>query len=405
MKFYELTPGQRRDQLKGLDLEKIDKKELNRLNGLSENVIGAINLPLSVIPTLMVNNRLWMVPMTTEEPSVVAAANHGASVFNRNHGVEAISKREGIWGQIVLRVNDKFVLTKFERKFALYLDLLNHEFSSLIGHGGSIKKITATQTSDLLKLLVLVDPADAMGANRVNTILEFFAGYLLHEKGIEEKLFAILSNYPTQLTSVEVKLSFDTLNKEHGKQVAQKISLLSKIGQTDVYRAVTNNKGIMNGVDAILLATGNDYRAVEAANAVLAAHNGYHSLSDWHVKDDYLEGKLTLSLPIGVVGGSIRVRSDVQQSYRVLQQAGSFNVTDLANIIASVGLANNFAALNAIATTGIQEGHMKLQARNVTNLLNASDEEKQYVYQQMLAHKRYNASYAQDLLKQFRKGK
>ncbi len=185
--------------------------------------------------------------------------------------------------------------------------------------------------------------------------------------------------------------------------MAERIALLSKIGQNDSFRAVTNNKGIMNGVDAVLLATGNDARAVEAACGVWANEKGkYSSLSQWNVKDDKLIGSLTIPLAIGTVGGSINSRTDVKQSYRLLGQG--ITSSELANVIAAVGLANNLAALLAISTTGIQAGHMKLQAKNTVANLTATLREKKQVRQMMIDKKEYSLAAAEQFLKQIREG-
>ena len=183
-----------------------------------------------------------------------------------------------------------------------------------------------------------------------------------------------------------------------GRKVAERVALLSKIGYEDPYRAVTNNKGIMNGVDAVLIATGNDYRAIESATAVLANQDGhYRSLSKWTMQDGKLVGELTLPMAIGVVGGSIKARKDVQQSFAILGK--KITSAKLAEIIVSVGLANNLAALLAISTVGIQAGHMKLQARNIVAELDASDDEKKQVLTQIIEQKDYSESYAQLVLK------
>ena len=189
-----------------------------------------------------------------------------------------------------------------------------------------------------------------------------------------------------------------------GRKVAERVALLSKIGYEDPYRAVTNNKGIMNGVDAVLIATGNDYRAIESATAVLANQDGhYRSLSKWTMQDGKLVGELTLPMAIGVVGGSIKARKDVEQSFAILGK--KITSAKLAEIIVSVGLANNLAALLAISTVGIQAGHMKLQARNIVAELDASDDEKKQVLTQIIEQKDYSESYAQLVLKQIREGK
>ena len=340
--------------------------------------------------------------MATEESSVVAAANHGLNIFNQNGGVSAKSERTGIWGQLVFEVAE-FSLAEFEAKKPDYLKLVNEEFASLVKHGGGVRQIIAEVKTDLLFLRVLVDPAESMGANRTNTILEFL-GQKISQDFTIEKLYAILSNYPSQYTCAKVSLAFASLTKTKdekiGEKIAQKIVLLSKIGQEDPYRAVTNNKGIMNGVDAILLATGNDFRAVEAACHQAASLSGsYQSLSNWRIEDNKLVGEIKLPLAIGVVGGSIKSRSDVQVAYRILRQV---TASELAEIIAAVGLANNLAALLAISTVGIQKGHMSLQIRNVLKNLTATDEEKNSVKELMQKQKRYSETDAKKFLQEIR---
>lgn len=400
MKFYQLPISERRKMLlqNGIKLNHVDDDLLSELDLLSENVIGKLTLPLSVLQTAIVNGQSFQVPMATEESSVVAAANHGLNIFNQNGGVSAKSERTGIWGQLVFEVAE-FSLAEFEAKKPDYLKLVNEEFASLVKHGGGVRQIIAEVKTDLLFLRVLVDPAESMGANRTNTILEFL-GQKISQDFTIEKLYAILSNYPSQYTCAKVSLAFASLTKTKDEKIAQKIVLLSKIGQEDPYRAVTNNKGIMNGVDAILLATGNDFRAVEAACHQAASLSGsYQSLSNWRIEDNKLVGEIKLPLAIGVVGGSIKSRSDVQVAYRILRQV---TASELAEIIAAVGLANNLAALLAISTVGIQKGHMSLQIRNVLKNLTATDEEKNSVKELMQKQKRYSETDAKKFLQEIR---
>lgn len=400
MKFYKLTPQKRREILaaENINLAEIDDATLNRLNNLSENVIGQVRLPLGVVENLIVNGHSYWVPMSVEEPSVIAAANHGASIFAKNGGVSAHSQRDGIYGQIVLKINEDFSLDELEGKFANYIALANDEFASLVKHGGGVRSIEAEQREDLVYLKVLVDPAQAMGANKTNSILEFLSTKMTSVAGVEEKLFAILSNYPSQLTTARVKIAIDSIG---GLEVAKKVALLAKIGYDNPFRAATNNKGIMNGVDSVLIATGNDYRGVEAATAVLASQSGqYRSLSKWQLEGEFLVGELTLPLAIGTVGGSISARQDIQQSFSILKNVNS---ADLANIITAIGLANNLAALLAISTKGIQAGHMKLQARNIVATLNATEKEKELVLAKMIETKEFSQSKAEDFLTNLRK--
>ncbi|MCT7834829.1 hydroxymethylglutaryl-CoA reductase [Lactobacillus iners] len=399
MKFYELSAMQRRQYYlnKGINFVDIDATELDRLDQLSENVVSKITLPLGVVQELIVNEQTYCVPMCTEEPSVVAAANHGAKFFNLAGGTKCICQRQGIYGQIICEVNSQFNLVMLQNKLPNIIEAVNQKFDSLIKHGGGLRKIETFVKEDMLYLRTLVDPADAMGANKTNLILEDISQRLQKMTGISELLCAILSNYPSQFVQAKVEIPLQLV----GTHLATKIAKLSRIGQVDPYRAVTNNKGIMNGVDAVLLASGNDYRAVEAACGVQASIDGhYTSLSKWQIEGNKLIGCLTLPLAIGVVGGSISARKDVQQSFSLL---GKVNAQQLANIIASIGLANNFAALYAITSRGINAGHMKLQARNIVAQLEADHNQKKQVLNHMIANQKFTLTDAKQILELIRK--
>lgn len=399
MKFYELSAMQRRQYYlnKGINFVDIDATELDRLDQLSENVVSKITLPLGVVQELIVNEQTYCVPMCTEEPSVVAAANHGAKFFNLAGGTKCICQRQGIYGQIICEVNSQFNLVMLQNKLPNIIEAVNQKFDSLIKHGGGLRKIETFVKEDMLYLRTLVDPADAMGANKTNLILEDISQRLQKMTGISELLCAILSNYPSQFVQAKVEIPLQLV----GTHLATKIAKLSRIGQVDPYRAVTNNKGIMNGVDAVLLASGNDYRAVETACGVQASIDGhYTSLSKWQIEENKLIGCLTLPLAIGVVGGSISARKDVQQSFSLL---GKVNAQQLANIIASIGLANNFAALYAITSRGINAGHMKLQARNIVAQLEADHNQKKQVLNHMIANQKFTLTDAKQILELIRK--
>lgn len=399
MKFYELSAMQRRQYYlkKGINFVDIDATELDRLDQLSENVVSKITLPLGLVQELIVNEQTYCVPMCTEEPSVVAAANHGAKFFNLAGGTKCICQRQGIYGQIICEINSQFNLVMLQNKLPNIIEAVNQKFDSLIKHGGGLRKIETFVKEDMLYLRTLVDPADAMGANKTNLILEDISQRLQKMTGVSELLCAILSNYPSQFVQAKVEIPLQLV----GTHLATKIAKLSRIGQVDPYRAVTNNKGIMNGVDAVLLASGNDYRAVEAACGVQASIDGhYTSLSKWQIEENKLIGCLTLPLAIGVVGGSISARKDVQQSFSLL---GKVNAQQLANIIASIGLANNFAALYAITSRGINAGHMKLQARNIVAQLEADHNQKKQVLNHMIANQKFTLTDAKQILELIRK--
>ncbi|BDR60198.1 hydroxymethylglutaryl-CoA reductase [Lactobacillus xylocopicola] len=403
MKFYELSPAQRRAWLaeRGIKLDEIDPAILHELDHLSENVVGQLRLPVGIVPQIVVNGRNYIVPMATEETSVVAAANHGASLFARGGGVEAVAYRDGIYGQVILQVDENFKVADLEQAFPDLIAQTNDYFASLVRHGGGVRTITVHQQGDLVYLKVLIDPAEAMGANRANAILEYLALKLADYAGVVSKLFAILSNYPSQFTKAEVSLNVKTVG---GIATAKRIALLSQLGQDDPYRAVTNNKGIMNGIDAVLLSTGNDTRAVEAACGVWASHHGkYGSLSKWWLEGDLLVGQLVVPLAIGTVGGSINARKDVQENYQILGQG--ITSSELAGVVAAIGLANNLAALHAIATAGIQAGHMKLQARNIAASLTDNQAERAQLVKELVDMRIYTQSAAEAVLKQIREEK
>ncbi|MGQ5709342.1 hydroxymethylglutaryl-CoA reductase, degradative [Lactobacillus sp. PSON] len=408
MKFYQLSPKQRRSILEqeGIELTEIDSDILNKLDQLSENVVSGMYLPVGVVQNLVVNHKKYIVPMVTEEPSVVAAANHAAKIFAQNGGSVSVSQRDGIYGQIVMKITSDFNLKDLKKEIPNLIKKVNIKFSSLVKHGGGLQSIEMVkkdarqfnEDGELLFVKVLVDPAAAMGANKVNSILEFLKDTLLSFPEVQEKLFAILSNYPSQLTTAKVELDPDTVG---GMEVAKRICLLSAIAEDDIYRAVTNNKGIMNGVDGVLLATGQDFRAIEAAVGVFASRSGkYRSLSQWRIKNDKLIGELTLPMAIGVVGGSIKARNDVQQSFDILGQ--DITVGELANVITTIGLANNLSAVLAISTVGIQAGHMRLQARNIVADLDANHIEKNKIVQELVKNKNYTKEFAIQILNELR---
>ncbi|MDN6028250.1 MAG: hydroxymethylglutaryl-CoA reductase [Lactobacillus sp.] len=399
MKFYQLTAEQRRAKLAadGVQLLPVDPKTLAGLEQLSENVIGGLTLPLGLIPRFIIQGRPYRVPLATEEASVVAAANHGASCFNQAGGVQTSSLRRGLIGQLILAVTPAFKLANLTTQLPRLKLAANQSFLRLIAHGGGIKHLSARQVERIVYVEALVDPAEAMGANKVNSILEFLGKQLQSFPGVSERLAAILSNAPSQFASAKVVLPLALVS---GTATAKRLAQLSQVGQQDARRGVTNNKGIMNGVDAALLAFGQDFRAVEAACGMQARRTGaYRSLSRWQVIDNQLVGELTLPLATGVVGGSLASRPEVRQN---LAMAGIKTAQELAEVIVSVGLASNFAALLALSTDGIQHGHMKLQTRQLVAGLAASPSEQQAVLQVLLARQSYGLAEAEAILTELR---
>ncbi|KRN04487.1 hydroxymethylglutaryl-CoA reductase, degradative [Holzapfeliella floricola] len=372
-----------------------------QLSHFSENVISQLAFPLGVLKEIKVNNNSYMVPMTTEEPSVVAAANHGAKLMLKN-GITATSYRTGIYGQVVLDGVSLQQTSQIDNDLNQAKKDLMTQFSSLVNYGGGIETIELiTENKPFLEIRFKVNPAQAMGANKANAILEAYSQRLKTQFGLDSE-FAILSNAPAQFVTAKAMIDFETLTKGSisGEKIAHKIARMSDFAQVNNYRAVTHNKGIMNGVDAVLLATGNDFRAVEASVHMHAASTGYYSaLSQWQVINQQLVGQITLPMPIGVVGGSISSRQLIKNNYDLMANPSA---EQLSEIIAGVGLANNLAALYALTTDGIQKGHMKLQLQNMLLSLGASESQIPKLIEKMQQDKNYQQDYAKQLLKEMR---
>ncbi|MCI1985974.1 MAG: hydroxymethylglutaryl-CoA reductase, degradative [Lactobacillus sp.] len=371
MKFYQLDAAQRRQQLVAegyLTSEAAAAWAQPALpssvgQALSENTIGEFALPVGIARQLQVNGQVYQVPMATEEPSVVAAASNGARLAALNGGVTATTTAHLVTGEIVfadLPDPSKVQALITERQTVLIL-AAQEAHPSIVRRGGGVQLITATVLGRFLKVTVVVDTQAAMGANIVNTICEHLAAVL--EQWVKQTaLVAILSNASAQLTTATVTLAPETLATKAvaGAEIASRIALLSELAQVDRDRAVTHNKGIMNGVEAAVLASGNDTRAVSTSVGEYAAHTGqYQPLSTWQLDQGLLVGTLRLPLPVGIVGGAISALPRAQ----AVKALGRYDtVATLQQVLASLGLVQNLAALRALAGPGIQAGHMALQA-------------------------------------------
>nr|WP_241865002.1 hydroxymethylglutaryl-CoA reductase, degradative [Lacticaseibacillus kribbianus] len=343
---------------------------------LIENQIGQIALPLGVVRDLPVNGRSVQVPLATEEPSVVAAANNGARIAALNGGVQAQAPAHLVVGEVV------FATAAPDRVVAL---LAAHEAEiravaaaahpSIVRRGGGLRTVTVTRLDGFVKLALGVDSQAAMGANIVNTIAEA-VGHAAAAWVGEPPLVAILTNGDTEPTVATVTLAPDTLATRNvaGAEIARRIAQLSRLATVDVARAVTHNKGIMNGVGAAVLATGNDWRAVAAgAHAFAAASGRYQPLATWHLQEDgRLAGRIALPLQVGVVGGAMSALPSAQAALRL---GGFDSVAALQQALAALGLVQNLAALRALAGPGIQAGHMALQANSLAIAAGATGDE------------------------------
>ena len=414
--FAKLSPTERIEALlkEGLltwDEAQILKEQkglpLSIADQLTENVLSTFDLPFSLAPYFLINGRDYVLPMVTEEPSVVAAASFAAKLIQRSGGFTTQVHQRQMIGEIALTdVKDVEMANKriLEDKETL-LQLANEAYPSIVKRGGGARDLWVENKGDFLIVYLAVDPKEAMGANMLNTMLEALTDRI-QELSSGQALMAILSNLATRsLVSARCAIDFKALsrNPEEAIEIAHRMELASQLAQVDPYRAATHNKGIFNGIDALVLATGNDWRAIEAGGHAYAAQSGrYKGLSQWknQPEEKKLYGEITLPMPVATKGGSIGLNPTVQVSHRLL---GEPSAIELAGIIASLGLAQNFAALKALVTTGIQAGHMKLQARSLALLAGAKEEEVPRLVSQLLENKPFNLEKAQTLLQELRK--
>ena len=414
--FAKLSPTERIEALlkEGLltwDEAQILKEQkglpLSIADQLTENVLSTFDLPFSLAPYFLINGRDYVLPMVTEEPSVVAAASFAAKLIQRSGGFTTQVHQRQMIGEIALTdVMDVEMASKriLEDKETL-LQLANEAYPSIVNRGGGARDLWVENKGNFLIVYLAVDPKEAMGANMLNTMLEALTDRIQELSG-GQALMAILSNLATRsLVSARCAIDFKALsrNPEEAIEIAHRMELASQLAQVDPYRATTHNKGIFNGIDALVLATGNDWRAIEAGAHAYATQSGqYKGLSQWksQPEEKKLYGEITLPMPVATKGGSIGLNPTVQISHRLL---GEPSAIELAGIIASLGLAQNFAALKALVTTGIQAGHMKLQARSLALLAGAKDEEVPRLVSQLLENKPFNLEKAQTLLQELRK--
>jgi len=385
--FYRLPIGERVARIAKLtglnegDAAAFDPEgglDVGRADRMIENALGVFGLPLGICANLRLDGRDRLVPMATEEPSVVAAASHAAKLLRGGDGVCTEVEPSHMIGQIqVLEVSDGARLREgVALEKASLLDLANHAHPSLIAAGGgardlSVREIPSADANDpvgeMWVVELLVDVQDAMGANAVNSMCERLAPRVEALSGgrVNLRILSNLSDLRTVRARGRVPLSlFDSEDPAAGALLARRIVEASVFAERDSYRAATHNKGIMNGVDAVLLAFGQDTRAVEAGAHAFAARGGrYTALSRFRIDGGDLVGELELPMAVGTVGGSVGTHPLVAVARQI---AGISKASELASIAAAVGLAQNLAALRALAGEGIQSGHMRLHARKST---------------------------------------
>ena len=369
---------------RGISIEDADR--------MVENVIGKFEMPFGIAVNFRINDRDYLVPMVTEESSVIAAASNAAKIAREGNGFRTSSTEPIMIGQVQiiakdLREAEEIILKNKGR----ILDIANKQDPILIKLGGGAKRIETRIIKDMLILHIFVDVRDAMGANAVNTMCEAVGEYIEKITNGDVNL-RIISNFATErIAKAEVKIPLNII----GKKTADRIILAYKFANNDIYRAVTHNKGIMNGITAVAIATGNDTRAIEAGAHAYAARNGvYKPLTDWKKNGKYLTGRIEIPLAVGIVGGGT-IHPLAKLSLKILdvKTAG-----ELSEVMAAVGLAQNFAALRALASEGIQKGHMKLHAKNIAMIAGAKGKQIDIIAEQLIKENNINVNRARELL-------
>ena len=413
--FYKHSPQKRVELLRQFaDLTAQEADALSGVAGLGvtqadhmiENVVGVFGLPLGIATNFLINGQDYLIPMAIEEPSVVAGASFAARLARDGGGFRTSSDDPVMIGQVqVLDVDDPWA-ARFELLAAKerILALANEQDPVIVNLGGGardleVRVLEHSPVGPMLAVHLLYDALDAMGANTVNTAAEAIAPLIAEISG-GRTLLRILSNLADRrLARAKAVVPIASLahGEFSGEQVAQGIVEAWAFAVADPYRAATHNKGIMNGVDSVLIATGNDWRAIEAGVHSYAARSGrYTSLSTWQVdKHGGLVGTLELPMAVGIVGGATRVHPTAKAALKLL---GVKTARELAEVIAAVGLAQNLAALRALSSEGIQLGHMKLHARQVAIAAGAEGEMVDRVVQTMITKKAIRLDRAEAIL-------
>ena len=375
----------------GISFEKADK--------MIENAIGTFSLPLGVATSFKINGKDYLIPMVIEEPSVIAAASKGAKIARVMGGFKATADESYSIGQIqVLDVDIDSAIKKIQELSKEIIILANLKSNTLSKMNKGAKevscKIIDTDFGKMLIVELLIDVGDAMGANVTNTMCEAVSPLLEKITG-GRTLLRILSNYSTRRIAKATAV-FDK-NEIGGENVVDDIVLAYQFADNDVYRAVTHNKGIMNGIIAVANATGQDSRAIEAAANAYAARSGkYRSLSNW-TKDSKgnLVGSLELPLSVGIVGGIANVHPIAKICMKILKVTSA---QELACIMIATGLAQNYSAIRALSTEGIQKGHMRLHARNLAAAAGAKPDQIDKIVQKIIEEKKISLDKAKEIL-------
>lgn len=408
--FYKLSPQERIQEVArfaGLSEEDLAllRQEaalsLHAADHMIENVFATWPMPMGVAVNFTINGKDYLIPMAVEEPSVVAAASNAARMARVQGGFFASNTGPVMRAQVqIMDVADPHAarLQLFEARDRL-IDIANAQDPMLVKLGGGMKDlevhILPSRRGTMVVMHIIADTRDAMGANAVNTMAEALAPHVEEITGGRVYL-RILSNLADKrLVRVRTVVDKDVLG---GPDVVEGVLTAYELGFVDPYRAATHNKGIMNGIIPVVLATGNDTRAIEAGAHVYAARSGrYTTLTTWEKNaQGHLVGTIELPMAVGLVGGATKVHPIARIAVKIL---GVNSAVELAEIIASVGLAQNLAALRALATEGIQRGHMSLHARNVAIAAGADAASLDTIVAKMIAERKVRQDYAEELVK------
>jgi hydroxymethylglutaryl-CoA reductase len=419
--FYKKTIDERLDILRkssGLTDDEVKTLKTSAIgmdvaDRMVENVVGTCEMPIGLGLNFIVNGKEYIIPMCTEEPSVVAAASYAAKLAKASGGFRTSSDEPIMIGQIQIMGFDNFKAAKeaILKNKENIIAKANDRDSVLVSFGGGAKDLEVREVnSDIGKMLVVhlfVDVRDAMGANAVNTMCEGISKTLEDLTGGYARLKIISNLADRRLARASAVWKKEELEKStkgsiKGSDVVDAILEAYHLALNDPYRCATHNKGIMNGIDAVVIATGNDFRAVEAGAHSFACISGkYKPLTRFYKdKNGDLAGEIELPMAIGTVGGATRTKPEAKIALKIL---GVKSAKELSEIIAAVGLAQNFAALRALATEGIQKGHMRMHAKNLAVLAGARENEIDEVSRTMIGEKNISTASAKKILEEIRK--
>ncbi|HLR52537.1 MAG TPA: hydroxymethylglutaryl-CoA reductase, degradative [Candidatus Avamphibacillus sp.] len=416
--FYKMSVEERREFLKEKNI--LSQEDwmpflsegalpMDIANNMVENVVGTYPLPFALGLNFLINEKEYMIPMVIEEPSVVASASYMAKIVRDAGGFKTKATDRVMIGQIQVVGCPDFEQAKatlLQEKDQLIEDA-NATYPSLLARGGGAEDLDVRILNEGLdskygKILVLhlyINTCDAMGANIINTMVESLAPTV--EKLTDGKVYLrILSNYADRcLAKATCSIPTELLDTDGftGEEVRDGVIHAYEFAASDPYRAVTHNKGIMNGIDPVVIATGNDWRAVEAAAHAHASRDGkYSSMTRWSVGENgNLVGELELPMSVGIVGGSIRVHPVSKLALKLLDVESA---QELAEVIVAVGLAQNLGALRALATDGIQKGHMALHSRSVAIAAGATGEMIDVIAERLIEAKEIRVGKAKELV-------